>query len=450
MFRFYYKAVETYFSSETLQEDYFMKKTVCAALALALSAVMVFGNGQTEAPASKGPVTLKWALWDYAQTVYYKPLIDAFQAEHPDIKVEPLDLGSTDYQTMLSTQLTGGDSSIDVVTIKDIPGYATLVKAGQLLSLNDIIKTNKIDIGAYSGAAEQMTVDGKLYELPFRSDFRIVYYNKDLFDKAGVAYPANDMTWDQYDALARKMTSGSGSAKVYGVHYHTWRSIVQCKAILDGKHTVVAPPYDFMKPYYQRVLDEQKDGICMDYAQLKTTSTHYSGVFYNNSVAMMEMGSWFISTLSNQIAQGKTEVKNWGIVRLPHAQGVKAGTTVGTLTGMGISTASKHSKEAAEFVTFLTGEKGAEILAKTGNYPGILNDKMAGILAGMKGFPQDANSREALKSSKIYLEIAYSGKAPQIDAALNRSHDNIMTLNCSLDDGIAQMNKDVSDILTKN
>lgn len=426
-----------------------MKKTLSVIAALFLSVGAVFANGQKDSPSSKGTVTLKWALWDYAQTVYYKPLIEAFEAAHPGIKIEPLDLGSTDYQTMLSTQLTGGDSSIDVVTIKDIPGYATLVKAGQLLALNDYVKAGKIDLSQYSGAAEQMTVDGKLYELPFRSDFRVVFYNKDLFNKAGGAYPSNDMTWDQYDALARKMTSGSGAGKVYGVHYHVWRSIVQCESILDGKHTVVTPPYDFMKPYYERVLKEQKDGICMDYAELKTTSTHYSGVFYNNSVAMMEMGSWFISTLANQIAQGKTEVKNWGIVKLPHAPGVKPGTTVGTLTGIGISTASKHRAEACEFVQFLTGEQAAEILAKTGNYPGILNDTTAGILAGMKGFPQDANSKESLKTAKIYLEIAYSGKSPQIEAALNRAHDNIMTLNCTLDEGIAQMNKDVADILSK-
>ena len=43
------------------------------------------------------------------------------------------------------------------------------------------------------------------------------YYNKDLFDKAGVEYPSNDLTMEDYDALARKMTSGSGDTKVYGL-----------------------------------------------------------------------------------------------------------------------------------------------------------------------------------------------------------------------------------------
>jgi multiple sugar transport system substrate-binding protein len=100
-------------------------------------------------------------------------------------------------------------------------------------------------------------------------------------------------------------------------------------------------------------------------------------------------------------------------------------------------------------VAFLTGPEGAEILANTGNYPAIVNDKIATILSGIPGFPKDANSKEALKTTNVYLEIAYSDKAPQIEVVLNRAHDNIMTLNCTLDEGITQMNNDVKEILSK-
>ena len=140
-----------------------MKKIALVLMVLVLAMGMVFAGGKKE-KTNDGVTTIKWALWDYDQTVYYKPLIEAFEAANPNIKIEPLDLGSTDYSTMLSTQLTGGDSSIDVVTIKDIPGYATLVKAGQLLDLNDYIKANKIDLSVYSGGAEQVNVDGHQYD----------------------------------------------------------------------------------------------------------------------------------------------------------------------------------------------------------------------------------------------------------------------------------------------
>ena len=55
-------------------------------------------------------VTLKWALWDISSTVYYEPLIEAYEEAHPGVKIEMVDLGSTDYSTVLGTQLSGSGS----------------------------------------------------------------------------------------------------------------------------------------------------------------------------------------------------------------------------------------------------------------------------------------------------------------------------------------------------
>ena len=92
-------------------------------------------------------VTLKWALWDWDKTAYYKPLIEAYQAKHPNVKFEPMDLGSQDYQQMISTQLTGGSKDIDIVTIKDVPGYTNLVRAGNIADLSGFVKDQKIELG---------------------------------------------------------------------------------------------------------------------------------------------------------------------------------------------------------------------------------------------------------------------------------------------------------------
>ena len=96
-----------------------------------------------------------------------------------------------------------------------------------------------MDLSKYAGVTDQVTVDGSLYELPFRNDFWVLFYNKDLFDAKGVAYPTNDMTFDEYDALAREMTDTTFGSQVYGAHYHTWRSAVQLFGVLDGKHTIL-------------------------------------------------------------------------------------------------------------------------------------------------------------------------------------------------------------------
>ena len=428
-----------------------MKKALTIILVLCLVFSSVFAQGTKEAAAStaEGTTNLKWALWDIASTTYYEPLIKAYEAKNPNVTIEMLDLGSADFMTMLQTQLSGGDSSIDIVTIKYIPGYNNLVKRNLLMNLNDKIKSEKVDVSLYGGTTDQISVDGKLYGIPFRSDFWVIFYNKDVFDKAGVAYPDNDMTFAEYDALARRMTSGTGAAKVYGAHYHTWRSAVQLFGILDGKNTIVDGTYNFLKPYYEMVLSQQKDGIVQDYATLKTSSTHYSGVFYNNSVAMMNMGSWFIATLINQIEQGKTEVKNWGLAKYPHAEGVPAGTTLGTITSLGVSNASKKKDAAFDFVKFVTGPEGAQIIAKTGTIPAIKDAEVVKIIASKPGFPSDQGSRDALQVAKTYLEMPLHERAGEIEVVLNQVHDEIMTNNISIDAGLAKMNEQVQKILAK-
>lgn len=391
--------------------------------------------------------TIKWALWDWDKTAYYQPLIDAYQAKHPNVKIEYVDLGSTDYQTMLSTQLTGGADDLDVLTIKDIPGYATVVRAGQLEDLTGYMKDNAIDPAAYSGLIEQITIKDKVYALPFRSDFWVVYYNKDLFDKAGVAYPNNDMTVAQYDELSRKMTSGAGSDKVYGSIFHIWRSTVELFGILDGQHTVVDGNYDFLKPWYERALQLQSDGIVPDYAMLKTSNTHYSAPFFNNTVAMLPMGTWFAATQIAKVQSGESKSTNWGIVKYPHPDGVTAGTTIATITSLAVNTQSSHKETALDFLKFVTGPEGAAIVAATGTIPAVRDAKVIDTITAIDGFPKDENSKAALTIEKGYLEMPVHPKAPQIEVALNRVHDSIMTKNETVEDGIAEMNKTVGNII---
>ncbi|WP_457942971.1 ABC transporter substrate-binding protein [Caproiciproducens sp. LBM24188] len=439
-----------------------LRKVTSLILAMSLSASVLAGcgNGSTESQASQasqaqassqagGQVKLVWALWDKDKTTYYQPLIDAYKEKNPNVTIEMKDLGSTDYQTALGTQLAGGDSGLDIITVKDVPGYVAMTNAGQLEDLTQYIKDNNIDLKKYGGITDQVTVDGKLYELPFRSDFWLLYYNKDLFDKAKVDYPTNDMTFEQYDALARKLVSGSGNDKTYGAHYHTWRSAVQLFGILDGKHTVLdyQDGYTWMKPYYEMVLKQQDDGVVMDYATLKTSSTHYSGVFENSSVAMMNMGSWFISTLMADNKAGKSTAKNFGIVKYPHAEGVEPGSTLATITGLAVASSSKNKEAALDFVKFASGEEGAVVVAKTGTIPAIMSDEVIEFITSMEGFPTDPNSKEALKTSHTYLEMPMNAKSAEVETALNDDHDAIMTKSISIDEGLKKMSEDVKAIL---
>lgn len=411
-------------------------------------------TASSEAPtASDGEeVTLKWAIWDEATTQYWGDLKAEYEATHPGVTIEMVDLGSTDYMTVLATELSGSGSDFDVVTIKDVPGYATLVQKNAIMALDDYIAADGVDLAQYAGVTDQVTVDGKLYELPFRNDFWVVFYNKDLFDAKGLAYPTNDMTFEEYDALARQVTDTTFGAQVYGTHYHTWRSAVQLFGVLDGKNTILDGNYDDFKPYYEMVLGQEADGVCRKYSDLKTEGLHYSAAFSGGDVAMMNQGSWFIATLMTNIASGEYDASlcgNWGMVKYPHAEGVEAGSTLGTITGLSVTTATDTPDAAWEFVKWVSGEEGAKVLASSGNFPAIMTDDIANTIASLEGFPTDAESKEALTVSNLYLEVPYAPNVSEINSVLDSYHGSIMTGELSIDDGIAKMNEEVAKILSK-
>ena len=132
-----------------------------------------------------------------------------------------MDIGATDYDTKIPVLLSSGDTS-DVITIKSMNIYTSLVEKNQLMPLDDMVKESGIDMAPYQGSDEGIRIGDQLYGLPFRNDYYVLYYNKTLFDKAGVEYPKHDMTWDEYRELAKKMTSGEGNDKIYGGYCHTW------------------------------------------------------------------------------------------------------------------------------------------------------------------------------------------------------------------------------------
>jgi multiple sugar transport system substrate-binding protein len=411
-----------------------------AGLAMATS---IAGSAYAQ---SGNAVTLKWALWDWDKVAYYKPLMQAYQAKNPNVKFESVDLGSQDYQQMIATQLAGGSKDIDIVTVKDVPNYTNLVRAGSILDLSGFMTEQKIDPASFGGLVDELKIDGKIYALPFRSDFWVVYYNKDIFDKAGVTYPTNDMTWAQFDQIATKLAGGMGANKTYGALFHTWRSTVQLPGILDGKQTLAGPDYAFLKPWYERALALQKAGVVPSYASLKTSNTHYSALFFNGTIGMLPMGTWFVGTQIAKVASGESKSKNWGIVKFPHPDGVAAGTTAAQISGLAVNANSTHKAEVLDFIKFVTGPEGAAIIAGTGTIPTVRTPEVTAKIASLPGFPQDQASKDALQSGKSFLEMAVNPNAAKIEVVLNRAHDSIMTDNISIDDGLKEMTDGVKAI----
>ena len=275
----------------------------------------------------------------------------------------------------------------------------------------------------------------------------MLFYNKDMFDQAGIDYPTNDMTMEQFDALIREVSEKTGA---YGNIYHTWRSDVTLFGILDGQNTIIDGTYDFLKPYYEMVLSEQADGVVPDYGELKTSGLHYSAAFENGQAAMCNMGSWFIATLQTYNAEAEAngvEPVNFGMVKYPHPEGVEAGTTLGTVTSLGINPYSENQAAAADFINWCVSDEGAAAIAATGTFPAVSNEQINDIIAATEGFPTDEASKEALNTVAVYLEMPLTDKASEIETVLNEEHDAIMTGAETVDDGIANMNSRVQEVL---
>jgi multiple sugar transport system substrate-binding protein len=415
----------------------------CAAVPVAPAAEAPASGAAAEAPAEGEAVTLRMTAWDVATTPYWQAVIDAYEAQNPNVNVELIEISSAEYQDKVNVMLSGGED-VDVITVKDIPGYSAMLTRNQIIPLNSLIEADGLDLSVYSGAAEELTYEGNIYALPFRSDIWVLYYNKDLFDAAGVPYPTNEMTWPEYDALARQMTSGEGADKVYGGHHHTWRSTVQLATVQDGENTVVATDYSFMQPIYDMIVGMQNDGVIMDFGSLKAGSTHYSGVFLNQQVAMLPMGSWFTGRLLAAKDAGEADF-NWGMVKFPVPEGVEPGTTAGTLTSLAINANSQNQDAAWDFIKFYSGPEGAKVLAETGNLPAIRDEAVLAAFAEMDGFP--AESVDALQATTVRLELPMHPKVGAVEQILNEEHELIMTNSISVEEGLANMTRRVNEAL---
>jgi multiple sugar transport system substrate-binding protein len=394
---------------------------------------------------SGAPVEITFTVWDYGTTDYWKVLVEAFEKENPDIKVKVTDIGGTDYDTKIPVLLSSGDTS-DVITIKSMPIYTSLVEKNQLMPLDAMVEKSGLDMAPYYGSDEGIKIGNQLYGLPFRNDYYLLYYNKTLFDKAGVDYPSNDMTWDEYRELAKKLTSGEGNDKVYGSHLHTWPGSLY-RWGMDKDHAMDKGDYQFLKPVYELFLGIQnEDKTAMDYGTLKTGNVHYSGPFYKEQVAMEPMGTWFANLIINAKNKGETSVE-WGAAKAPHFEGQDPNIAISNPTPIAINKNAAHPEEAWRFIQFMCSEPGADILASLGTLPAYQNEKTINTLVNVEGMPE--GFKEAITIDSFVLECQMIPQAGAVDKVISEEHDLIMLGAETIDDGLDNMAKRVQKLLNK-
>jgi len=409
-----------------------MKKMLTLVLALMMALSMI--------GAASADEVLTVVTWDATTTPYLVAQEAAFEAANPGVDLQYIDVASQDYAIKVGTMLSGGDTS-DVVMIKEARDIINWQAAGYAAPMTDYIAADSFDLSGYVGTEANYAVDGVQYALPFRSDFWVLFYNKDLFDAAGVAYPTNDMTWDEYAELAKKMTSDG----VYGTHYHTWLSAVANWAVCDGVNTLADREYSDLAYFYNLYQGLEDAGACMAFNELKASGLHYSAAFANGNVAMMPMGYWYVSTLIGYINDGTCNF-NWGITAVPHAEGVAAGSSFGNLTGVMINEKSEKKDLAWKYIAWLCGEEGAAATAATGTRPAWVSENVAGTMSAVAGFPTDDASKAALIPTYVGMEWPVVDKLSEIQTVINEEHSLIMTREIDVEEGIEEMNERVAEL----
>ena len=194
-----------------------MKKLLALILTLAILlsfGVMAFADDDVSGE-------LNVYLWDneYAAIA----AVEAYQAKYPNVKVNLNLTPFMDYQTKLFTSLAGGET-MDVFFMRESQVYRTYVSKGLCMPLDDYIASTGFDMSPYEGYRPQITVDGQIYELPYRGGGYHLYYNKDMFDEAGIPYPDmyDSYTWAEFAEVAKQLTKGDGADKVHGVYMMGW------------------------------------------------------------------------------------------------------------------------------------------------------------------------------------------------------------------------------------
>jgi len=149
-------------------------------------------------------------------------IVDAFEKANPGIKVDVTTTDYANYFTQLQTDLAAGTQA-DVFDV-DAGAFANIQASGVLAALDGF------DASAYrQGVLDTYAADGAQYGLPTSFSNVVLFYNKDLFDAAGVDYPTAEWTWADQKAAAEKLTdAGAGVWGAYQpISYHEYYKAVQ-------------------------------------------------------------------------------------------------------------------------------------------------------------------------------------------------------------------------------
>ena len=374
-----------------------------AAAALTLSACGGGGNSGADATQlSDEDVTISVDFWGGdARVQLTQKVIDAFEAEHKNITVEPQYADWNGYWDGLATSTAAGTMP-DVVQMDELY-LASYAGKGALLDLGTTnLDTSKVD----QALLDTGKVDGKLYAMPTGAGVYSVIANKDLFDKYGVALPDDETwTWDDYAKIANEISEKSGG-KVAGsdqmggfdagsVKY--WARQDGGEIFGEGNKVTLNP--ESLAKMWQYELDLQKSGGM--WGPAKITESFNAGTSANGlATSKVAMSTQYNTQLTAFEAANKS---HFVLLKLPEPKDIHPNSYKPAMYWT-VAATSKHPAEAALFADYLVNDPEA-----------------AKIIGTDRGVPANPDSQKAIESTLTSADkdaIAYAKRVTPGEAPL--------------------------------
>lgn len=340
------------------------------ALALGLTVPAVAGALEAlEGPASahaasSSPAQITFSSWgSLDEQVAADQVLKVFQTRYPTIQVQPRYTDFGDYFVKLNADLAT-KSLADVLFLTYVPTYAS---KGALLDIHAMAKAHGKDLAGYT--KDELFLfewNGGLYGVPRDTDVHVIFYNRKLFAKAGVAFPKDGWSWDDLRAAALKLTKGSGARKSqYGFAFETpfWRLWLWENGVELFDNDAKPTKATFNTPAGAQALQFMADLINKDQvtppASQMTGSATIAPLFAGGQVAMAFGNHPEVPTFV------KASGLDWFVVGMPHFAGHPVVNASGG-AGYCMSKFTKSPDAAYQLWDFLTGPV-ASLMFASGN-----------------------------------------------------------------------------------
>lgn len=345
-----------------------LKKLAAFGLCAAMGTTMLAGCGGGDSDGgskggSSGKTEITFGIWDENQRPAMEDLVEAYEASHDDVTVEIQLTPYKEYWQKLEAS-GGGGTAPDVFWL-NVLHLDSYMDGGILTDLTDAIAESDINDNFSEVLVNNYVRDGVNYAVPKDFDTNALWYNKDIFDKAGVEYPTDDMTFEDLVALAQKLKDAGLDDGVYPfacpVDFQTWYyQTVYANGGYIINEEKTESGYD--DPKTQEGIQCWIDMIDKDLSPTAAAlaETTADAMFEGGQIAMNLAGSYMVPQyVGNDAIADKIDC-----VEIPSFNGKEANCINGL--GYAVYSQSKNIDAATEFAIWLGGEEAMKIQGESG------------------------------------------------------------------------------------